>query len=232
MTGVPLALAAVGLLAVAGLRRGSAARLWTVEDTDALLRAHTALRPHAERWARAAVGAHKVALLDAYDRLPPDELDALRRSIALSWQEEGHPGPRPLFRARSRHEQVSPQAGGLSLYPYLPDLAEDDEVRVFFVEPEDVALDSMVPHPGRQAWRERIEAWDPPRYDRRTGEPLQRRAALGPRELRALGRSALFTDQYGDAERELILRRGVNPTRVSLEEYMKMKVRLGALNQG
>jgi hypothetical protein len=105
-------------------------------------------------------------------------------------------------------------------------------VRVFFVEPEDVALDSMVPHPGRQAWRERIEAWDPPRYDRRTGEPLHRRAALGPRELRALGRSALFTDQYGDAERELILRRGANPTRVSLEEYMKMKVRLGALHQG
>lgn len=119
LTGAPLAIAAVGLLAVAGLRRGSAARPWTVEDTDALLRAHAALRPHAERWARAAAGAHKVALLDAYERLPADELDALRRSIALTWAEEGHPGPRPMFRARSRHEQVSAQAGGLSLYPYL-----------------------------------------------------------------------------------------------------------------
>lgn len=181
MSGATLAVAAVSLLAVTGLRRGSASRPWMVEDTDALLRAHAALRPYAERWAVAASGRHKVELLDAYERLAPDELDALRRSIALSWREEGHEGRRPMFRARSRHEQVSPQAGGLSLYPYLPDLVEDEEVRVFLVAPEDVALDSMVPHPGQQAWRERIEAWDPPRYDRRTGDPC----TAGPRWGRA-----------------------------------------------
>ena len=228
LTGAPLAIAAVGLLAVAGLRRGSAARPWTVEDTDALLRAHAALRPHAERWARAAAGAHKVALLDAYERLPTDELDALRRSIALTWAEEGHPGPRPMFRARSRHEQVSAQAGGLSLYPYLPDLHDDGDVRVFLVSPDDVALDSMVPHIDQRGWGERIAAWDPPRYDRRTGAPLYRRAAMGTRELRELGRSALFTDQYGDAEREVILRRDARPPQVSLEDHMRMKV----LHQG
>lgn len=228
MTGAPLAIAAAGLLAAAGLRRGSAARPWTIEDTDALLRAHTALRPHAERWARAAAGVHKVSLLDAYERLPPDELDALRRSIALSWAEEGHPGRRPMFRARSRHEQVSPQVGGLSLYPYLPDLHDDGDVRVFLVSPDDVALDSMVPHLGQPKWTERIAAWDPPRYDGRTGAPLHRRAAMGPRELRELGRSALFTDQYGDAEREVVLRRDASPPQVSLEEHMRMK----ALRQG
>jgi hypothetical protein len=221
MTGAPLAIAAVGLLTVAGLRRGSAVRSWTVEDTDALLRAHAALRPHAERWARAAAGAHKVALLDAYERLPPDELDALRRSIALSWAEEGHPGPRPMFRARSRHEQISMQVGGLSLYPYLPDLHDDGDVRVFLVSPDDVALDSMVPHLGQRGWNERIAAWDPPRYDRRTGAALYRRAAMGARELRELGRSALFTDQYGDAEREVVLRRDASPPQMSLEEHMR-----------
>ena len=227
MSGATLAVAAVSLLAVAGLRRGSASRPWMVEDTDALLRAHAALRPHAERWAVAASGRHKVELLDAYERLAPDELDALRRSIALSWREDGHEGRRPMFRARSRHEQVSQQAGGLSLYPYLPDLAEDEEVRVFLVAPEDVALDSMIPHPGQQAWRERIEAWDPPRYDRRTGDPLHRRAALGARELRALGRSALFTDRYGDAEREVVLRRDADPPQVSLREHMAQEARAG-----
>jgi hypothetical protein len=58
--------------------------------------------------------------------------------------------------------------------------------------------------------------------------PLYRRAALGARELRELGRSALFTDQYGDAEREVVLRRDASPPQVSLEEHLRMKV----LHQG
>ena len=224
MNGRTLTLGLVGALAVAGAvrrRSGSRSEAWTVEDTDALVRAIDAMRPASSRWAHMASAQNKRGVLDAYERLPEEERAAMEKAIRVAWSDAGFPGRRPLFRTPARHEETSRAAGGLSL-SHKPTsgrayVTPDAQTRVFLVAPEEVALDSQVPNVSERAWSSRFDAWDPPTYDRR-GYPVHRRAQLPMEQSRLFGRSPLWSPQWG-AEDEVILRVGANPPEMSYAAY-------------
>ena len=242
MNGRVLALGALAGLAAAGLasRRGSwNASLWdawTVEDTEHLVRALDALRIPCSRWAHHAAPEYKQAILDTYERLPAEQQDAMQKAIRLSWQEEGFlNGQRPLFRTPNAYEREHPggPVGGLSL-SHQPTSGRawttpGEGVRVFLVSPGEVLLDSRVPRPHTDGWYARFNAWDPPTYDRRTGEPTNRRSQLSARDVQYFGWSPVWTLQYG-AEDEVILRAGARPPEISYLEYLARQ-KAGSMSQ-
>ena len=203
--------------------RGSASeRVWSTEDTAALLRAIEALRGPAWRWAYVSAADNKRALLDAFEALPQDERDAMGRAIQIEWSRAGHEGRRPLFRKASHHEKAGRlDASGISLHPYIP-RARPEDVRVFFVAPEEVALDSSVPHPFRDPWYGYFREWDPPEYDR-WGRDISRRGRMSVEEIQRFGYSPMHTPQY-DYEMEIVLKRGVNPPQMSLNEFLELDI--------
>ena len=250
MNGRTLTLGIVAGLAVAGLaRRRAGSRnptgtttntasgqgkpwdAWTVEDTDALVRAIHVLRAPGSRWAHHAAPEYKQAILDTYERLPTEEQAAMQKAIRLSWQEEGFVGRRPLFRTPSQYEKEHPTGpvGGLSL-SHKPTsgraYATLDNVRVFLVTPGEVAIDSRVPRAYTDGWYARFNAWDPPVYDR-MGRPVNRRSQMSEPDQRAFGNSPAWTPQYG-AEDEVILRAGANPPEIRYPEYLARLVDQGA----
>lgn len=249
MNGRNLALGLVGLgtAGVLLVRRGSRSWVtpntasqqgklwdaWTVEDTDALLRAIDALRIPCSRWAHHAAPEYKRAILDAYKQIPVEQQVAMQKAIRLSWEEEGFEGRRPLFRTTSQYERERPDGpvGGLSL-SHKPTsgrawVTPGEGLRVFLVRPEEVLLDSRVPRPHADGWYARFNAWDPPAYDR-MGKPANRRSRLTEVEQRAFGYSPVWTPQYG-AEDEVILRAGVHPPEIGYGEYLE-RTRRGSLS--
>ena len=233
MSGVPISIGAVAALAVAGAvgraryagsRNTSPWDAWTVADTDALVRALDTLRTPGSRWAHHAAPEYKQAILDTYEHLPAEERAAMQQAIRLSWQEEGFVGRRPLFRTPNQHEIRYPggPAGGLSL-SHKPTSGRawatpGEGVRVFYVAPEEVAIDSRVPRPHTDGWYARFNAWDPPMYDR-VGRPVNRRSQMSEPDQRSFGTSPAWTPQYG-AEDEVILRAGATPPEISYPEHL------------
>ena len=195
-------------------RRRNPDPTWTVEDTENLLRAQGRLRPSAQRWVHQAARANKLALLDAYDALTSAEKMVLAKSVREAWHDEGYADRRPLYRTASRHEEEGHRGrGGVSL-SHKPTrgsaFAEaGDDVRVLSVAPEEVVLDSTVPNIHTRLWSARLDAVDPPLYDK-LGRPTNRRSQMSNAELRAFGKSPLWSDQWG-AEDEVVLTREARP---------------------
>ena len=204
----------IGSRAKVNPRRRNPDPTWTTEDTENLLRAQERLRPSAQRWVHAAARDNKLALLDAYDGLSPAEKKALAKSVREAWTDEGYPDRRPLYRTPARHEEGGHKSrGGVSL-SHKPTRGSafavtGEDVRVLSVAPEEVVVDSTVPNVHTRLWSSRFDAVDPPTYDK-LGRPTNRRSQMSNADLRAFGKSPLWSDQWG-AEDEVVLTRDANP---------------------